>query len=43
MFSEIYPNILTFFTLSSVCRPIWLIEMECMAIQEAENGEFNDF
>jgi enamine deaminase RidA (YjgF/YER057c/UK114 family) len=43
MFSEKYPNIPTVFTLAPVCRPTWLIEMECMAIQEAENGEFNDF
>ena len=43
MFREKYPNIPTVFTLAPVCRPSWLIEMECIAIQEAENGEFNDF
>ena len=43
MFSEKYPNIPTVFTLAPVCRPSWLIEMECMAIKEAENNEFGDF
>ena len=43
MFRQKYPNIPTVFTLAPVCRPTWLIEMECMAIQPAKNDSFNDF
>ena len=43
MFREKYPNIPTVFTLAPVCRPTWLIEMECMAIQPAANNNFNNF
>jgi len=43
MFSEKYPAVPTVFTLAPVCRPAWLIEMECIAIQPAKNDNFNDF
>ena len=43
MFQEKYPNIPTVFTLAPVCRPAWLIEMECIAIQPAKNDSFKDF
>ncbi len=43
MFSEKYPAVPTVFTLAPVCRPAWLIEMECIAIQPAKNDDFNDF
>ena len=43
MFRQKYPNTPTVFTLAPVCRPTWLIEMECMAIQPAKNDSFNDF
>ena len=43
MFREKFPNIPTVFTLAPVCRPAWLIEMECIAIQPAKNDSFNDF
>ena len=43
MFKQKYPNVPTVFTLAPVCRPTWLIEMECMAIQPAKNDSFNDF
>ena len=43
MFRQKYPNTPTVFTLAPVCRPTWLIEMECMAIQPAKNDEFSDF
>ena len=43
MFQEKYPNIPTVFTLAPVCRPAWLIEMECIAIRPAVNDSFNDF
>ncbi len=32
MFSERFPDIPTVFTLAPVCRPSWLIEIECLAI-----------
>ena len=31
------------FTLAPVCRPEWLIEMECIAIKESEDERFNNF
>ena len=43
MFREKYPNIPTVFTLAPVCRPAWLIEMECMAIRSAKNDDYKDF
>lgn len=43
MFQEKYPDIPTVFTLAPVCRPTWLIEMECMAIQPAANDNFSNF
>ncbi|MDR2026378.1 MAG: hypothetical protein LBQ01_02315 [Prevotellaceae bacterium] len=29
--------------LASVCRPGWLVEVECMAVKTAENSEFDKF
>ena len=43
LFREKYPDIPTVFTLAPVCRPAWLIEMECVAIREAANSHFSDF
>ena len=43
MFSKKYPHVPTVFTLAPVCRPSWLIEMECVAIRSAENPDFNEF
>ena len=43
LFRQKYPHIPTVFTLAPVCRPTWLIEMECLAIKEATNSEFSDF
>lgn len=40
MFEQRFPNIPTVFTLAPVCRPTWLIEMECMAIRENHNDNF---
>lgn len=40
MFQDKYPGIPTVITLAPVCRPTWLIEMECIAIQEAHNEEY---
>lgn len=30
-------------TLAPVCRPAWLIEMECIAVKEWHNSKFRDF
>lgn len=43
MFAEKYPAIPTVFTLAPVCRPTWLIEMECIGIAERENGAYRPF
>ena len=43
MFNKKFPDIPTVITLAPVCRPSWLIEMECMAIKEQKNEEFRDF
>ena len=42
MFEQKFPDIPTVFTLAPVCRPTWLIEMECMAVKKAKN-DFRDF
>ncbi|MBO5881490.1 MAG: hypothetical protein J6Q57_07700 [Paraprevotella sp.] len=43
LFRQKFPTIPTVFTLAPVCRPTWLIEMECIAIKEQNNEEFRDF
>ena len=43
MFSQKYPHVPTVFTLAPVCRPTWLIEMECMAIRPAKNENYEIF
>ena len=42
MFGQKFPHIPTVFTLAPVCRPTWLVEMECMAVKKADNP-FRDF
>lgn len=42
MFEQKFPQIPTVFTLAPVCRPTWLVEMECMAVKKA-NNDFRDF
>ena len=37
------PGIPTVITLAPVCRPTWLIEMECIAIKECENAQYANF
>lgn len=41
MFEERFPDIPRVITLAPVCRPTWLIEMECMAVVDSQNTEFN--
>jgi enamine deaminase RidA (YjgF/YER057c/UK114 family) len=43
MFRERMPDIPTVFTLAPVCRPTWLIEMECYAVTPEGNKAFPDF
>ena len=40
MFDERFPSVPTVFLLAPVCRPGWLIEMECMAVKQMENENF---
>lgn len=40
MFEERFPNIPKVYLLAPVCRPGWLIEMECMAVKTIQNGKY---
>lgn len=40
MFKERFPSMPYVIVLAPVCRPGWLIEMECMAIKEMNNQEY---
>ena len=43
MFDRKFPDTPRVFTLAPVCRPTWLIEMECTAVKEGHNPSFRDF
>ena len=43
MFRERFPDIPTVITLAPVCRPTWLIEMECIAVKREKNETYRDF
>lgn len=43
MFAQRFPDIPTVIVLAPVCRPGWLIEMECMATKEVKNDAFQPF
>ena len=43
MFAERFPEIPTVITLAPVCRPTWLIEMECVAVKERRNAQYRAF
>lgn len=43
MFDERYPDIPRVITLAPVCRPTWLIEMECIAVKACKNEKYRDF
>lgn len=43
LFAERYPQVPTVFTLAPVCRPEWLIEMECIAIAPRCHENFRPF
>lgn len=40
LFRQKFPDIPTVFTLAPVCRPAWLIEMECIAISADNDSRF---
>lgn len=40
MFEKRFPGMPIVFVLAPVCRPTWLIEMECIAIPERQNEQF---
>ena len=43
LFRERMPDIPTVFTLAPVCRPTWLVEMECIAVTKDGNTSFRNF
>ena len=43
LFAERFPHIPTVITLAPVCRPTWLVEMECIAVKEKVNERFRNF
>ena len=43
LFDQKFPTVPYVITLAPVCRPTWLIEMECVAIRPASFPEYRDF
>lgn len=43
LFRQRFPRTPFVITLAPVCRPTWLIEMECVAIKEQSDDRFRDF
>ncbi len=43
MFDQRFPDIPKVITLAPVCRPAWLIEMECIVVAERHNKNYRDF
>jgi enamine deaminase RidA (YjgF/YER057c/UK114 family) len=43
MFDKRFPAIPTVITLAPVCRPTWLIEMECIAVSDKGDTKYKDF
>lgn len=43
MFAERFPDVPCVYTLAPVCRPTWLIEMECIAVRKMQHEEYRDF
>lgn len=43
MFSERWGDVPVVITLAPVCRPDWLVEMECMAVTERRDGRYRPF
>ena len=43
MFEQRFPHTPCVIALAPVCRPTWLIEMECIAVTPRRNPRFRDF
>ena len=43
MFRQRFPEIPTVITLAPVCRPAWLIEMECIAVKRNHHPQYRPF
>ena len=43
MYDKRFPCTPKVFVHAPVCRPTWLVEMECIAVKSDENDEFKDF
>ena len=43
MFAERFPHTPKVFLLAPVCRPGWLIEMECMAVKTIHNDQYKPY
>lgn len=43
MFEERFPNIPKVYLLAPVCRPGWLVEMECMAVKSINDERYSAF
>ena len=43
MFARRFPDTPKVITLAPVCRPTWLIEMECIAVKKRCNEKYRDF
>lgn len=43
LFEERFPDTPYVITLAPVCRPAWLIEMECIAVSSRANAQYRDF
>ena len=43
MFDARFPEVPKVITLAPVCRPGWLVEMECMAVKKAGNTAYQPF
>ena len=43
LFAARFPHVPTIITLAPVCRPEWLIEMECIAVADRHNETYRPF
>jgi enamine deaminase RidA (YjgF/YER057c/UK114 family) len=43
LFDNKFPQLPRVIVHAPVCRPTWLVEMECIAVKSDENDEFKDF
>ena len=43
MYDKRFPHTPKVFVHAPVCRPGWLIEMECMGVKECKNKEYAPF